>query len=218
MFGDFVFVFFSFILCPWLSSAAAFLTSTGALGLRDESEVIRVSQNSSSAVSRWLGSCCICYICSAWWRGPPAWSGASFHGPPRAMMSGWTFRQSVLTSGHSYANFEGFPRSCMQCVILNSLLLLQLVYFLRKCHILSIITKVLENLAPLAIHWIYTRCSEVEQRDEAGWRHCLCMSLGPRLPASLASWVRETSGRAFGPSTLRLARSLVSWGHCCLRP
>lgn len=74
--------------------------------------------------------------------------------PPRAVMSGWTFRHSVLTSGHSYANFEGFPRSCMQCVILNSLLLLQLVYFLRKCHILSIITKVLENLVPLAIHWV----------------------------------------------------------------
>ena len=72
--------------------------------------------------------------------------------PPRAGMSGWTFRHSVPTSGHSYANLEGFPRSCMQCVILNLLLLPQLVYFLRKCHILSIITKVLENLVPLAIH------------------------------------------------------------------
>ena len=74
--------------------------------------------------------------------------------PPCAVMSEWTLGHSVLTSGHSYANFEGFPRSCMQCVILNSLLLLQLVYFLRKCHILSIITKVLGNLVSLAIHWI----------------------------------------------------------------
>ena len=52
MFVDFVFVSFSFILCPWVSSAAAFLTSPGALGLRDEPEVIRVSQNSSLEVSR----------------------------------------------------------------------------------------------------------------------------------------------------------------------
>lgn len=52
MFVDFVFVSFSFILCPWVSSAAAFLTSPGALGLRDEPEVILVSQNSSLEVSR----------------------------------------------------------------------------------------------------------------------------------------------------------------------
>lgn len=79
VFVDFVFVFF-LSFCPWVSSVAAFLTSAGALGLLcDEPEVIHLSQNTSLEVSHWLGSCCVCYICSAGWRGPPAWSGASFH-------------------------------------------------------------------------------------------------------------------------------------------
>lgn len=155
VFVDFVFVFF-LSFCPWVSSVAAFLTSTGALGLLcNEPEVIRFSEYLFTGVSpagqllRLLYLFCRVERPSCLVRGQLPQPS-----PPHAVMSGWTPRHSVLTSGHSYANFEGFPRSCMQCVILNSLLLLQLVYFLRKCHILSIITKVLRNLVSLAIHWI----------------------------------------------------------------